>query len=871
MMKYVSTRGGGSPVDFETAVLQGFADDGGLYVPESLPRISDETLSGWAELSFNELAFEILSLYIDRSIIPEQDLRELILNSTSTFSHPEVLPVRPIREKSNHFIMELFHGPTLSFKDIAMGFLINCMDYLLERRGESVSLLLATTGDTGPAAAYASQGKKHIDCWALYPRGFISEEQERQMTALAAANVHAVAVENCPDGGDDLDMVIGRMFEDKELVKKLGLSSVNSINWCRVLFQTIHYFYGYFQVVDKVGEKICFSVPTGGFGNLLGGYVAREMGLPVSEFICANNSNGAVHRILETGRLTKEKIKQTVSNAIDLILPYNYWRLLYFASGCNSDAVSRWMDEYSDRGAVSFEEEILARIRKGFFSVAVSDQDTLETMADTYQQTGGYLLDPHGAVAVAAVHQLKNSLPNSVKVISLLTAHPAKFPDITRRALHIEGELPEVSRHHSIEKVKNQFQRLQLCDCSQLQEVLTRGIKEVVAQKKRMQNRCISKPWSKKHKVVTVNTLYNLSNSFAEPLTSGELIKLSLERGDHQIVEEYQEHPLMYTPNGGSLDLREEIAALYGPDIKAENIVVFPGAQVALQVVADALLDSDSHTIVFAPGYQSLQSAPVHAGSEVTVIQLRPETGWQINVAEVEAAIQANTKYIVINEPNNPTGTLMSLQVQQHLKELAETHGIYILSDEVYRLLEHNPEERLPAMADLYQKGISVVTLSKPWGGCGVTIGWVALQNLTLKEKIIDTQYFGTACPARASEIQAIMALRASDTILARNRDIILHNLESLTKFMDEYDDFFEWIKPKAGAIAYIKFKGPLSSEEFGSQLAARGISIKPAYVFSDFGTADSGYFRVGYGEKSMQKAVEALTEFVEDQKKNWM
>jgi len=476
MLQYVSTKGGGSPVDFETAVLRGFAEDGGMFVPQEIPRISGEQFSGWSTLSFNDLAFEILSLYIDKSIIPSDDLRKLISKSTETFSHPDIIPVIPLGKKSDHFVMELFHGPTLSFKDVAMGFLINTMDYLLDRRGESASLLIATTGDTGPAAAYASCGKKTIDCWVLYPREFISEEQERQMTTLGEPNVHAVAVENCPDGGDDLDIVIAQMFEDKEQVKNLRLSSVNSINWCRVMFQAVHYFYGYFQTMEKTGDKIVFSVPTGAFGNLFAGYLAREMGLPVQSFICANNRNATVHRVLETNTFSRKKLKQTPSNAIDIALPYNYWRFLYFVSGQDSTAVKRWMGEYQDLGYVEFDEVMMKGIKHGFLSVAVSDEDTLSTIAETYRIADGYLLDPHGAVAVAAANTLVATLEPGTKVISLLTAHPAKFPDITRRALKLDGDLPSTGLHDSIEKVKDQFQHLRVCDCSKLKAALIYGM-----------------------------------------------------------------------------------------------------------------------------------------------------------------------------------------------------------------------------------------------------------------------------------------------------------------------------------------------------------------------------------------------------------
>ncbi len=377
-------------------------------------------------------------------------------------------------------------------------------------------------------------------------------------------------------------------------------------------------------------------------------------------------------------------------------------------------------------------------------------------------------------------------------------------------------------------------------------------------------------PWSKKHKKVTAATPYSLSNSFAQPLTSEELIDLSLERGDQEIVDCYYKHSLDYTPNGGSIDLRTEIANLYGPNITLENIIVFPGAQIALQTAASALLHGQSHSIVFTPGYQSVQEAPAHAGSQVTKIRLLPEDGWQIDPKKVKAAIKHNTKYIVINEPYNPAGTLMGHKLQEQLIKIAAENNIHVMSDEVYRLLEHDPKDRLPAMADFYANGLSACTLSKPWGGCGITIGWLVLQDMDLKQRIIDTQYFATACPSRASEIQAIMTLRASDIILDKNMKIIRHNMKLLDQFFDEYSVLFEWIRPKAGAVAYVKFKGPLSTDELGTLLAASGISIKPAYVFSEEGANCDDYFRVGYGEEKMPAALDALIAFVEEHKEEW-
>lgn len=377
-------------------------------------------------------------------------------------------------------------------------------------------------------------------------------------------------------------------------------------------------------------------------------------------------------------------------------------------------------------------------------------------------------------------------------------------------------------------------------------------------------------PWSKRHKQVSRGARFNLSNSFAQPLEMKQLIELAVARGDHGLVEMFHEHSLDYTAMGGSLDLRSQIAACYEADITADNIIVFAGAQVALQTVARALLDESSHSIVFSPGYQSLQDAPRGEGGQVTTIPLRPEDGWQIDLSLVAAAIRPETKYLVINEPYNPAGALMSAELQRQLVDLAEKNDLYVLSDEVYRLLEHDPKDRLPAMADVYTLGLSLATLSKPWGGCGITIGWLALQDMELRQKLIDVQYFGTACPSRASEIQALMVLRSSDEILSRNLVIIRRNLALLDQFFAAHEDLFEWVRPKAGAIAFVRFKGPLSSEELGVELARVSISIKPAYVFTQDLARYGDYFRIGYGEEAMPAALEAFAQFVEERAEAW-
>lgn len=476
MILYKSTRGDASSVGFDEAILNGFAPDGGLFVPDTIPLFTHADLEDMAQLSYVDLAEKITGVFIDPEIMPRQDLKKLIVDSFLHFGSTETAPVVHL-EQSDLFVQELFHGPTLSFKDIAMGFLINCMDYFLERKGEKLSLVLATTGDTGPAAAYASAGKRTLECWPLYPKDMISEEQERQMTTLDAPNVHPVGVEGCVNGGDDLDIIVARLFADGERKKELKLSSVNSINWCRVMVQTVHYFFSYFKTVDMVGEKIIFSVPTGAFGNLCAGFVARAMGLPVKQFICATNDNGTLHRLFGKGILSKQELKQTVSSAIDIVVPYNFWRFLYFNCGQSPESVNMYMALLEKDGAIRFPDDLWNKLRQGFTSYSISDPDTLDTISASYHGPDRYLLDPHGAVAVAAAKKYSAENPGNDKIICLATAHPAKFPIVIQQALGPEENLPGAAIHPALERAKKEFHHLRMCEYGNLEQALTSAIK----------------------------------------------------------------------------------------------------------------------------------------------------------------------------------------------------------------------------------------------------------------------------------------------------------------------------------------------------------------------------------------------------------
>lgn len=456
MITYTSTKGTISSVDFDEAILQGFAEDGGLFVPEIIPKITEEQLQHWSTLNYTSLAYEMLSLFIDPQIIPSKELKRLIDESFSTFEHKDLMPLINLGDDPHFYVIELFHGPTLSFKDIAMGFLVRTMDYLLQKRDGQINLILATTGDTGPAAAHAAAGRKTIDCWPLYPKGMISAEQEQQMTTLTEENIHPISVEHCLDGGDDLDIVVAKMFAHQEQKASLKLSSVNSINWCRVMVQAVHYAYGYFKACTKVGDPVIFSVPSGAFGNLCAGDLARRIGIPISTFICANNHNQTLHRTFSTGLFKKKDLIQTVSSAIDIVLPYNFWRFLYFNTSFDSEKIAAMMDTFQEKGEVQLDSETHKSICDGFDSLAISDEQTLYTIKEIYKDCN-YLLDPHGAVAVAAAQLLRPKFDANTPIVCLATAHPAKFPEITRKALGESEEikeLPQAALHETLEKAK---------------------------------------------------------------------------------------------------------------------------------------------------------------------------------------------------------------------------------------------------------------------------------------------------------------------------------------------------------------------------------------------------------------------------------
>ncbi|PCJ48443.1 MAG: hypothetical protein COA74_08590 [Gammaproteobacteria bacterium] len=367
----------------------------------------------------------------------------------------------------------------------------------------------------------------------------------------------------------------------------------------------------------------------------------------------------------------------------------------------------------------------------------------------------------------------------------------------------------------------------------------------------------------------TINIKHRFYASSSEPLKLKDLLAITERNGDHQLIQAYHDHTLGYADNGGSLDLRQEIALLYGANISADNIIVFPGAQTGMTLCAQALLKSGDHAIIITPSYQSLEEGAKLAGCEISRVNLSPDDDWQLNIDAVEAAIKSNTQYIALNDPHNPSGALMSYETKLALIKLAEKHDILIFSDEVYRLLEIDPKDRSPSMAELSTKAIALSTLSKPWGAGGTGIGWVVCQDKSICRKLLKAQHIYAVCFSRAGEIQAMMALRGSDTIIGKNMQIIDDNLKLLEDYFDVNNDLFQWVTPRAGGTGFVKFKGPVTANELAEKLLEQEILVFPPSIF-DCDENLSQYFRIGFSRATMPAALDAFKLFIDTQRPLW-
>lgn len=424
---YISTRGQQAPLSFQDAVMTGLARDGGLLVPDEIPDVSDR-LATWRDLSYPELAFEIMRLFA--TDIPEEDLRGLVTRAYSTFMHPAIAPVT---KAGDFWILELFHGPTLAFKDIALQFLGQLYAYILERRDGRLNILAATSGDTGSAAICGVRGQRRVNIFVMHPHGRVSPLQERQMTSVTDANVFNLAVEGA---FDDCQSIMKALFNDLPFKDAYALGSVNSVNWARILAQIVYYFYAAFRVQEETGvEAVQFAVPTGNFGDILAGWYAKQMGLPVRRLLLATNENDILSRFFHTGRYVRGQVVPTVNPSMDIQVASNFERWLYYKLGRDPAAVRERMETFGREGAMEIpvrgDGPVDVEIRAG----ASDTKHTLATIK-RYFERYGVVLDPHTAAGVFVAEQYDD---REEPTICLSTAHPAKFPAAIEQATGQQG------------------------------------------------------------------------------------------------------------------------------------------------------------------------------------------------------------------------------------------------------------------------------------------------------------------------------------------------------------------------------------------------------------------------------------------------
>ncbi len=432
-MKYVSTRGEAPVLAFDDVLLAGLATDGGLYVPAEWPQFSNADFAAMAGLSYADIAFRVIRPFVGGTI-DDAALKAMIDDAYAGFGHRAVAPLKQIG--SNDWLMELFHGPTLAFKDYALQLVGRMFDHVLAARGERVTIVGATSGDTGSAAIEACRDRDNVDVFILFPKGRVSPVQQRQMTTVASANVHAIAVEGTFDDCQDL---VKAAFNDAQFRTAFGLSAVNSINWARVLIQVVYYVAAAVRL-GAPGRPVSFAVPTGNFGNVLAGWAAWKCGLPVERFVVGTNSNDILFRFFETGEMAMAGVSPTLSPSMDIQVSSNFERLLFDMYGGDGAAVRGWIDAFRRSGRVSVDDARLAKAREMFAAARLDDEGTKRVIRETFEMTGE-LLDPHSAIGVDAARQRRGD--PAVPMISLATAHPAKFPDAVEAATGIRPALPE--------------------------------------------------------------------------------------------------------------------------------------------------------------------------------------------------------------------------------------------------------------------------------------------------------------------------------------------------------------------------------------------------------------------------------------------
>ena len=438
-MRYVSTRDNSKEYSFEDVFIKGLADDGGLYVPKSLKKYSIQELSGLKKLDYIELSTEIINQF-SSDFISKDKLLSLIKKSYSSFREEEVIKISNLGKIK---LLELFHGPTLAFKDIAMQFIGNLYEYYLSKNEKKINIVVATSGDTGAAAIDAIKGKSNLNIFVLHPNNKISHVQRKLMTTIEEKNVFNIAI----DGNfDDCQNIVKQMFSDLEFSKSINMSGVNSINWARIIAQAVYYFYSYFKLGK---ETISFSVPTGNFGDVFAGYLAKKMGLPIDKLIVATNENDILHRAISKGDYVSKEVKETLSPSMDIQLASNFERLIYYVNNSDSEKTAEIMKKVK-QNSYRIEKNNLDKIQKDFISESCNEKETLDIIKKNYEENN-IILDPHTAVGVGAAKKLSF---NDCVVLS--TAHPCKFPNATDNAINKHENLPEKLKHVLIKDEKFQ-------------------------------------------------------------------------------------------------------------------------------------------------------------------------------------------------------------------------------------------------------------------------------------------------------------------------------------------------------------------------------------------------------------------------------
>lgn len=435
MMQYISTRGGSEPQNFTGVLLNGLAPDGGLYVPEFWPQLDLSKLELKAGSSYADIAYQVVSPFVSDDI-PEEVMRQILKEVyDSNFTHNAVAPL--VQIDSNRWILELFHGPTLAFKDYALQLLGRLFDYVLEERGERVVIVGATSGDTGSAAIEACKNCKNIDIFILHPEGRTSEVQRRQMTTIDSKNVHNIALKG---NFDDCQNMVKAMFNDKPFREEMNLSAVNSINWARIMAQIVYYVTAA-TALNALNEtrRVSFAVPTGNFGNVFAAYCAQQMGLPIDRLIIGSNRNDILTRFFETGEMKTEAVEPSLSPSMDIQISSNFERYLFDLLDRDADRINGLMTQFKEEGAFSLSDAEMKKARQQFVAHRCDDEQTSAQMTQCYKETG-YMLDPHTAVGLSAAIQAKGD--PKVPVIALACAHPAKFPDAVEKAVGVHPPLP---------------------------------------------------------------------------------------------------------------------------------------------------------------------------------------------------------------------------------------------------------------------------------------------------------------------------------------------------------------------------------------------------------------------------------------------